>query len=39
MTDRSPADYRLRALVWWALVAWSVWFWIAIIAFIAIPTA
>ncbi|UXU73790.1 MULTISPECIES: hypothetical protein [unclassified Paracoccus (in: a-proteobacteria)] len=39
MTYRSPADYRLRAFVWSALLAWSVAVWIAIIAFIAIPAA
>ena len=37
MTYRSPADYRLRAYVWSALLAGSVVVWIAIIAFIAIP--
>ena len=39
MTYRSPADYRLRAIVWSALLAGSVMAWIAIIAFIAIPAA
>lgn len=39
MTYRSPADYRLRAFVWSALLACSVMVWIAIIAFIAIPAA
>ena len=36
---RSPADYRLRAVVWSALLACTVMVWIAIIAFIAIPAA
>ena len=39
MTYRSPAYYRLRAVVWSALLACSVMVWIAIIAFIAIPAA
>ena len=39
MTYRSPADYRLRAFVWSALLACTVMVWIAIIAFIAIPAA
>lgn len=39
MTYRSPADYRLRAFVWSALLACSVMVWIAIIAFIVIPAA
>ena len=39
MTYRSPADHRLRAFVWSALLAGSVMVWIAIIAFIAIPAA
>jgi hypothetical protein len=39
MFDRSPADYRLRYLVWSALLAWCAMVWIAIIAFIAAPAA
>lgn len=35
----SPADYRLRAYVWRAMILWCAAFWIAVVTWVALPAA
>ena len=39
MTYRTPADYRLRAYCWHAMILWCAAFWIAVVTWVALPAA